>query len=119
MIDRCGLSVYHLLFLPYIMYCAEVWGNNYVTNIECLVLLQKKVVRLLCGAKRLDHTSRLFYNLCIVKVPDIVELKLVLLCLSHIILYCQRMYNCFSVSTNLFMQPNKIKQLLKSLHILI
>ena len=52
----------------YVMYCAEVWGNTYVTNIECFVLLQKQVVRLLCGAKRLDRTSRLFYNLKILKV---------------------------------------------------
>ena len=56
--------------------CVEVLVNTYVTNIECLVLLQKKVVRLLRGAKRLDHTSRLFYNLHILKVPDIVELNI-------------------------------------------
>ena len=58
------------------LYCAEVWDNTYATNIECLVLLQKQVVRLLCGAKRLDHTSRLFYNLCILKVSYIVELRI-------------------------------------------
>ena len=58
------------------MYCVEVWGNTYATNIECLVLLQKKVVRLLCGAKRLYHTSWLCYNLRILKVPDIVELRI-------------------------------------------
>ena len=39
-------------------------------------LLKEKVVRLLCGAKRLDHTSRLFYNFCILKIPDIVELRI-------------------------------------------
>ena len=39
-------------------------------------MLQKKVVRLLCGAKRLDHSFRLFYNLCNLKVPDIVELRI-------------------------------------------
>ena len=44
----------------YIMYCAGVWGKTYVTNIKCLVLLQKKVIRLLCVAKRLDHTNLLF-----------------------------------------------------------
>ena len=54
------LECFSLTVLPYIMYCAEVWGNTYATNIECLVLLQNKVVRLLCGAKRLDHTSKLF-----------------------------------------------------------
>ena len=50
--------------------------NTYATNIDCFVLLQKKVIRLLCGAKRLDHTSRLFYNLRILKVPDIVGLRI-------------------------------------------
>ena len=31
---------------------------------------------LLCGAERLDHTSTLFYNLGILKVPYIVELRI-------------------------------------------
>ena len=39
-------------------------------------LLTEKVVRLLCGVKRLDHTFRLFNNFCILKVPDIVELRI-------------------------------------------
>ena len=76
LIDRHGMHIlYYSLFLPYIMYCAEVWGNTYATNVQCLVILQKRVIRLLCGAKRLDHTTMLFYNLHILKVPDIVELK--------------------------------------------
>ena len=36
------LECFSLTVLPYIMYCAEVWGNIYATNIQCLVLLQKK-----------------------------------------------------------------------------
>ena len=65
------------LFSPYIiiLYCAEIWGNTYAANLKCLVLLQKKVVRLICGAQRLDHTSSLFYDLCILKLPDMVKLK--------------------------------------------
>ena len=54
------------------LYCA-VWGNTYIANVESLVMLQKKVIMLLCGAKRLKNMSRLFYNFCILKVPDIVE----------------------------------------------
>ena len=57
------------------MYCAEVWSNTHATHVQCLVISQKRVIRLLCGAKRLDHTTILFYNLHILKVPDIVELK--------------------------------------------
>ena len=76
LIDRRGLHIlYYSLFLPYIMYCAEVWGNTYATNVQYLVILQKRVIRLLCVAKRLDHTTMLFYNLHILKVPGIVELK--------------------------------------------
>ena len=57
------------------MYCAEIWGNTCAANLKCLVLLQKKVVRLICGAQRLHHTSSLFYDLRILKLPDMVKLK--------------------------------------------
>ena len=43
---------------------------------HCLVLLQKRVViRLICGAKRLDHTNLLFHNVNVLKIPDLVKLK--------------------------------------------
>ena len=57
------------------MYCAEEWGNTYATIVNCLVLLQKTVIRLICGAKRLDHTNLLFHNVLILKLPDLVKLK--------------------------------------------
>ena len=63
--------LYHFLILPYIKYCIEVEA----TNLNCLVLLQKKVVHLICRAKRLDHPSCLFSELHILKVPDIVEIR--------------------------------------------
>ena len=61
--------------MPYIMYCAEVWGKTYATNIHRLVLLQKRVIRLMCGAKRLDHTNLLYHIVYILKLPDLVKLK--------------------------------------------
>ena len=76
LINRHGMPIlYYSLFMPYIMYCAEVWGNTYATNIHCLVLLQKRVIRLICGAKRLDHTNLLIHNVHILKIPDLVKLK--------------------------------------------
>ena len=63
LINKHGMHIlYYSLFMPDIMYCAEVWGNTYATNIHCLVLLQKRVIRLICGAKRLDHTNLLSHN---------------------------------------------------------
>ena len=61
------------------MYCIEIWGNTYATNLNCLVLLQKKVVHLICRAKRLDHTYCLFSELRILKVQDILEIRTALI----------------------------------------
>ena len=76
LIDRRGMRIiYYSLCSPYIMYCAEIWGNTYAANLICLFLLQKKIVRLICGAQRLDHTSSLFNDLRILKLPDMVKLE--------------------------------------------
>ena len=67
--------LYCSLFLPYINYGSEIWGNTYCTNVECITVLQKRVVRLVCGARRLDHTSPLFKQLDILKFVDLVKFK--------------------------------------------
>ena len=53
-------------------YCCEVWGNTYKSNIDCLYLLQKKVV-IVCGVGYRDHTNELFSELRILKLIDIVK----------------------------------------------
>ena len=78
LINNHGMHIlYCSLVIPYIMYCAKVWGNTYATNIHCLVLLQKRVIIkvIMCCAKRLDHTNLLFHNVHILKLPDLVKLK--------------------------------------------
>ena len=40
------------LFLPHLMYCSENFGNTYVTNLQCIILIQKRVITLIQGANR-------------------------------------------------------------------
>ena len=40
-----------------------------------VVLLQTKPIRIMYGAKRLDHISTCFQQLCVLKFIDIVELQ--------------------------------------------
>ena len=68
-------TLYCTLFLPYLSYCIEVWGNTYKTNIVPLFLKQKKVIRIICKAKYLDHTSELFHKLNVLNVFHIIEQK--------------------------------------------
>ena len=38
-------TLYCTLVLPYLIYCVEVWGNNYMTTIHPFLILQKKAIR--------------------------------------------------------------------------
>ena len=55
------------------MYCMEIWGNTYKYNLKGIVLLQKRAIRIISGANRLAHTNKLFYDLKLLKLNDMVE----------------------------------------------
>ena len=44
------------------------------------------VIRLLCGAKRLNHINLLFHNVHILKLPDLVKVKTAII-MFDILLY--------------------------------
>ena len=50
-------TLYCSILLPYISYCAEVWGNMYPSNILPVLLKQKKAIRIIARAKCLDSTK--------------------------------------------------------------
>ena len=59
--------------MPYLSYCLEIWGKTYITYINSLYLLQKKVVRTTSKVGRLDHTNALFVDLKLVKLSDLID----------------------------------------------
>ena len=69
------LTLYCSLFLPYLSYCAEIWGNTYKSNILPIILLQKKVIRIITKSYFTDHTTPLFVKLHLLKFEDIVKLQ--------------------------------------------
>ena len=68
-------TLYCSMFLPYINYCTEVWGNTYVTNVKPICLLQKKIIRIINNAGFNDHTNELFLKGKIIKFHDLVKFK--------------------------------------------
>ena len=52
-----------------------MWGNTNTTNIHGITILQERVIRLVCGIKRLEHMSTLFQQLDVLKGVDLVKLK--------------------------------------------
>ena len=58
---------------PYFMYCNHVWGNNFPTKLEELVLVQKKLVRIITDSHFRAHSEQLLYAYRLVTVTDINE----------------------------------------------
>ena len=56
LINQDGMYIlYCSLFLSYTSYCSGIWGSTYAANIYFIMVLQKRVVRQVCGAKHLGH----------------------------------------------------------------
>ena len=70
--------LYCSIFMPYLTYGPEIWGNTYPTSVESINLLQKRVIRIVYGAKRLAHTSLHFLKLSILKLSDLCKLRTLL-----------------------------------------
>jgi len=70
-------SLYCTIILPHLMYCSEVWGNNYWENLKMLNVLQKKAIRIIDNCKNYyrDHTQPIFYHYKLLTVMDIILYK--------------------------------------------
>ena len=56
---------------PWLTYCNHVWGNACMSTLNPLVLLQKRIIRIISGSKRLSHTDPLFKELGLLKLKDV------------------------------------------------
>ena len=75
-LDKYSLrTLYCSLFLPYINYCSEIWGNTYKTNLRSILLLQKRAVRIIENVNRFHNTHSLFLKLKVMKFYDLIEYK--------------------------------------------
>ena len=77
--QRSLLTLYHTLIVPYLTYCVEVWGNNYVSNLNPLVTIQKRAIRIVHKVGFYEHTNDLFLRSNTLKFMDLVEFKTALL----------------------------------------
>ena len=68
------IQIYYALIFPFITYGIIIWGNTYKTNLNPLVTLQKKAVRIITFSHFQSHTSPIFKKLNLLKLKDIVEL---------------------------------------------
>ena len=76
--------LYSSLVLPYISYCAAVWGANYSTSTSRIVKLQKRAIRIIDKKPYLYPTSKLFTKYKILKLPELVKEQSILILLGKL-----------------------------------
>ena len=67
------VNLYYSFVYPYFMYCVHVWGKTYVTNLECLNIMQKSIVRIIAGVSPKEHTAPLFFKFKILRLHQLVD----------------------------------------------
>ena len=55
------LTLYYSFAYPYLIYCNQVWGNNYPTVLNILLLVQKRLVRIITCSPFRTHTEPFMY----------------------------------------------------------
>ena len=71
-------NLYLSLLLPYLNYGNVIWASADKTNLNSLVILQKKAIRIICKVKYFDHTEPLFKSLEILHLNNIYKLNCLL-----------------------------------------
>ena len=64
-------ALYNSLVLPYLNYCNMIWISASQYRLCKLTVLQKRIVRLIGKAERLEHSGPLFKQHNILKIMDI------------------------------------------------
>ena len=65
------ISLYYSFAYPYFIYCNQVWGNTYSTNLEKVVLTQKRLVRIITCSHYRAHTEPLLLANRLLSIKDI------------------------------------------------
>ena len=65
--------LYYSMIYPYLSYCIHVWGCVFKTYMGKIVVIQKRIVRIICGVSRRTHSYPLFQALDILNVEKLYE----------------------------------------------
>ena len=65
------ISLYYSFAYPYFIYCKHVWGNTYPSNLERMVLMQKRLVRVITCSHYRAHTEPLMLANRLLSLQDI------------------------------------------------
>ena len=58
--NDCMVNLYNAFIYPYLMYCNQIWGSIYKTNLSKLQVLQNKAVRIVTWSPPRNNSENLY-----------------------------------------------------------
>ena len=75
--------MYYSFIFPYVNYCIHLWGSTYQTYLKKLDVLHKKIIRIIAGVNRREHTKPLFNDLRVLTINDLFAYNIGLFMYKH------------------------------------
>ena len=72
--EKTLISIYHAIFDSHLNYASIVWGQT-KSSINRVFTIQKKAIRTIHFKGKFDHTSSLFSESNIIKLPDKISIE--------------------------------------------
>ena len=69
------IKLYYALFYPHLIYCIEIWGHGYVSNLNSIYLIQKKILKIMFNKPNDFSTVSLCKKNKILSLYDICKYK--------------------------------------------
>ena len=69
------IKLYYALFYPHLIDCIEIWGHGYVSHLNSIYLIQKKILKIICNKQNDFSTVSLFKENKILSLYDICKYK--------------------------------------------
>ena len=75
-LNKASLRIlYYGLIYPYLQYCVSVGGSTYHSNLNQLITLQKRTIRIISRSAFDAHTDPLFASYQILKFDNIIKIQ--------------------------------------------
>ena len=98
--ERTLISIYHSLFDSHINYASVVWSQA-KSSMNRVFIIQRKALRTIYLKSKFDHTSSLFVESNIIKLPEKISIKICLFVSKSLSSQLPEIFNnCFVFSTD-------------------
>ena len=78
------LLLYNTLVLPHLNYCCLIWGINFKSNLNCILMIQKRIARTILGLNYRDSVTHRFKDIDILSIYNIVIYKAIVFAYKHL-----------------------------------